>query len=79
MVSQRYDTQYYQTISQEILQRVPDLDAAIKPLLDRDIEALSKIELAVLRLGVMNYYTEKISHLKSVLTRPQDSTNNSVV
>lgn len=51
MVSQRYDTQYYQTISQEILQRVPDLDAAIKPLLDRDIEALSKIELAVLRLG----------------------------
>jgi N utilization substance protein B len=51
MAAQRYDTQYYKVISQEILQRVPDLDAAIMPLLDRDIEAVSKIELAVLRLG----------------------------
>jgi len=51
MAAQRYDTQYYKVISQEILQRVPDLDAAIMPLLDRDIEAVCKIELAVLRLG----------------------------
>jgi len=51
MAAQRYDAEYYKVVSQEILQRVSDLDAALRPLLDRDIEVLSKIELAVLRLG----------------------------
>ena len=51
IATQQYDKAYYTAISSDILQRVPELDAAIIPLLDRELEALSKIELAVLRLG----------------------------
>lgn len=45
------DVPYFQRLLQGIAQQVEQLDAAIAPPLDRRIEQLDPVELAILRLG----------------------------
>ncbi|MBT4803801.1 MAG: transcription antitermination factor NusB [Legionellales bacterium] len=46
-----YDKDYYKEIANDIFSKINDLDEIIIGFLDRDISAMSKVELAVLRLA----------------------------
>jgi len=46
-----YDKDYYKEIADDIFSKIKDLDVIVAGFLDRDIGGLSKVELAVLRLG----------------------------
>jgi len=47
----RIDVAYFCTLLSQITQRVDELDAHIKPYLDRTIQELDLVERAILRMG----------------------------
>lgn len=53
----KFDVDYFNQILAGVFKQIDDIDQLIKPILDRDIDALNPVELAVLRLSVyeLNY------------------------
>jgi N utilization substance protein B len=47
----KIDWQYFNEVFPAVVSHASDLDAAIVPMLDRDISALDPIELSLLRFG----------------------------
>lgn len=48
---QKVDFDHFKEIVTAAINKTPELDAQIKPFLDRDIEELDPVELAILRLS----------------------------
>lgn len=49
------DQNFFYDLVQGAIQNMPDIDAMIRPCLDRDLEDLNPVELAVLRLAVYEF------------------------
>lgn len=47
------DVEFFRELLRGVIAEVAELDALLIPLLDRDLDALDQIELAVLRLGTL--------------------------
>ena len=45
------DEPFFRALVRGVLLRAPELDALLAPVLDRKVEALDRVELALLRLG----------------------------
>ena len=51
MNEKKTDVHYFRQLTHEIVQQIPSLDAEFSPYLDRSLEELGPIELAILRLS----------------------------
>lgn len=48
----KVDLDYFHQLLKGVIAEVEDLDAALKPVLDRPVKELSQVEKAILRIGV---------------------------
>ncbi len=48
----KFDVEYFEEILEGVMAKVAELDAALKPVIHRDLKTLDPVELAILRLAV---------------------------
>lgn len=51
----RIDEDYYAALVNQVVHHTAELDDAISPILDRSLNAVDPVELAILRLGVCEF------------------------